>query len=126
MGHSVYGLTDEYGSGDGLAPPPGEPSQPNATRDTNRTTTKWRALIKAATPMPSQCNPACTASTCVAPTLPPPADAVGTYEGANYSDCGVYRPLANCKMRELVAPFCPVCAGVIEQTLAPFQPAPTA
>jgi IgA Peptidase M64 len=126
IGHSAYGLTDEYGSGDGIAAPPGEPSQPNATRDTNRATNKWRALIAASTPMPSQCNPACVAPTCVAPPVPPPAGAVGTYEGANYSDCAIYRPAAECKMRTLAAPFCPVCSGVIRQTLAPFVPLPVA
>jgi hypothetical protein len=123
IGHSAYGLADEYGGGDGAASPPGEPAQPNVTRDTNRATNKWRVLIDAATPMPSQCNPTCAGSTCVAPPVPPPAGAVGAYEGAYYSDCGVYRPLPDCKMRTLAAPFCPVCAGAIQQTLAPYVPA---
>jgi hypothetical protein len=120
MGHSAFGLADEYG-GNGAGTPAGEPSQPNVTRDTNRTTNKWRDLIAASTPMPSQCDPGCAASACIPPAMPPAPGAVGTYEGAIYSDCDTYRPLPSCYMRDY-APFCPVCAGVIRQTLQPFLP----
>ena len=122
MGHSAFGLADEYG-GNGTGTPAGEPSQPNVTRDTNRATNKWRALIAATTPMPSQCDPTCTTSTCVSPATAPAAGAVGTYEGAIYSDCNTYRPLPNCRMRSNSTPFCPVCADVIRQTLQPYVPA---
>jgi len=121
IGHSAFGLADEYG-GNGAGTPAGEPAQPNVTRDTNRATNKWRALIAATTPMPSRCDPSCTASTCVPPATPPPAGAVGTYEGAIYSDCNTYRPLPSCYMRDY-GPFCPVCSGVIRAVLQPFQPA---
>jgi hypothetical protein len=121
MGHSAFGLADEYG-GNGAGTPSGEPSQPNVTRDTNRATNKWRALVAAATPMPSACDGTCTSSTCVPPGAPPPANAVGTYEGAIYSDCNTYRPLPACYMRDY-SPFCPVCSGVIRQVLSVFQPA---
>ncbi|HZV69837.1 MAG TPA: M64 family metallopeptidase [Saprospiraceae bacterium] len=121
IGHSAFGLADEYG-GDGTGTPAGEPPEPNVTRNTNRATNKWRALIAAATPMPSQCDGSCGASTCVAPGAPPPAGAVGTYEGGSYSDCNTYRPLPSCYMRNY-QPFCPVCSGVIRQTLQPFLPA---
>jgi hypothetical protein len=120
MGHSAFGLADEYG-GTGTGTPSGEPSKPNVTRDANRATNKWRAMIAETTPMPSQCNPACRGSTCVPPATPPPANAVGAYEGAVYSDCNTYRPLPSCYMRDY-APFCPVCASVIRQTLEPFLP----
>jgi hypothetical protein len=121
MGHSAFGLADEYG-GDGSATPAGEPSQPNVTRDTNRNTNKWRALIAPTTPMTSSCDNTCVGSTCVPPAAPPAAGAVGAYEGANYSNCNTYRPLPSCYMRDY-GPFCPVCAGVIRQVLQPFQPA---
>ena len=121
MGHSAFGLADEYG-GNGTGTPAGEPPKPNVTRDTNRATNKWRTLIAATTPMPSQCDANCTVSTCVSPTTPPAAGAVGTYEGAIYSNCNTYRPLPSCYMRDY-APFCPVCAGVIRQTLQPYLPA---
>lgn len=121
IGHSAFGLADEYG-GNGAGTPAGEPPQPNATRNTDRATNKWRDLVAASTPMPSACDSSCASSTCVPPAAPPPAGAVGTYEGAVYSDCNTYRPLPSCYMRDY-GPFCPVCSRVIRQTLAPFLPA---
>lgn len=118
IGHSAYGLADEYG-GNGMGTPAGEPTEPNVTRNTNRATNKWKALIAATTPMPSKCDSSCIASTCTPPATPPAAGAVGTYEGGKYSDCNIYRPLPSCYMRDY-GPFCPVCAGVIRQTLQPF------
>jgi IgA Peptidase M64 len=117
MGHSAFGLADEYG-GNGTGTPGGEPPQPNVTRDTDRDTNKWGALIAASTPMPSQRDPKCAA-----PLLEmPPRGAVGTYEVAIFSDCNVYRPLDRCKMRTLTNDFCPVCEGVIRETLQQFLP----
>lgn len=121
IGHSAFGLADEYG-GNGTGTPPGEPAQPNVTRNTDRVTNKWGDLIAGTTPMPSACDASCVASTCVPPPMPPAPGAVGTYEGAIYSDCNTYRPLPSCYMRNY-APFCPVCARVIRQTLQPFLPA---
>jgi hypothetical protein len=80
IGHSAFGLADEYG-GNGVGTTAGESPKPNVTRDTNRATNKWRALIDAATPMPSACDGSCASSTCVPPGTPPAAGAVGTYEG---------------------------------------------
>lgn len=123
IGHSAFGLADEYG-GNGAGTPAGEPPEPNVTRNTNRTTNKWRALVLASTPMPSACDSSCTSSTCVSPATPPAPGAVGTYEGAVYSDCNTYRPLPDCYMRDLTGkPFCPVCSGVIRRTLQPYLPA---
>ncbi len=124
IGHSAFGLADEYEGGSGS--PPGEPPEPNVTRDTNRATNKWRALIAPTTPMPSSCSPStsCTASTCVPPGTPPAPGAVGTYEGGAYTSCNIYRPLPSCYMRDY-SPFCPVCARVIRATLAPFLPVET-
>ena len=121
MGHSAFGLADEYG-GDGTATPAGEFVEPNMTRNTNRATIKWGSLIAATTPLPSACDGSCTSSTCVPPGTPPAPGAVGAYEGGKYADCNTYRPLPSCYMRDY-APFCPVCAGVIRQVLQPFQPA---
>lgn len=118
IGHSAFGLADEY-EGDGTASG-AEPSEPNVTFDPNRATNKWRDLVAATTPMPSSCYGDCGAG-CTTPTSPPPAGAVGAYEGARYFHCGAYRPLPNCYMRDY-QPFCPVCARVIRQTLAPFLP----
>lgn len=116
MGHSAFGLADEY-EGSNVAG--AEPTEPNVTVDTNRATNKWGDLIDPATPMPSSCYGDCT--TCAPPGTPPAPGAVGTYEGARYAHCGIFRPLPNCYMRDY-QPFCPVCARVIRQTLAPFLP----
>lgn len=126
MGHSAFGLADEYG-GSGVGTTPGESPKPNVTRDTNRNTNKWRDLILPTTPMPSACgvtsgaNPV-PCSNCTPPATPPAPGAVGTYEGGDYSNCDVYRPTPSCYMRDY-QPFCPVCARVIRQTLTPFLPA---
>jgi hypothetical protein len=115
MGHSAFGLADEYG-GDGTGTPGGEPPQPNVTRDTDRNTNKWGNMILASTPMPSQRDPKCAAP--LAET--PPPGVVGTYEGGIFSDCEVYRPFTRCKMRVLDDDFCPVCQAVIRNTLQQF------
>ena len=77
MGHSAFGLADEYG-GNGAGTPAGEPSQPNVTRDTSLTTNKWRDLIAPSTPMPSQCDPGC-AGIRLHPTAMPPASGCGRH-----------------------------------------------
>src|SRR4051794_7210571 len=117
IGHSAYGLADEYEDGGTAAG--AEPMEPNVTLDANRATNKWRDMVLATTPMPSSCNPGCVG--CVPPATPPPAGRVGAYEGARYMRCAMYRPLPNCYMRDY-NPFCPVCSRVIRQTIIPFLP----
>ena len=119
IGHSAYGLADEYENGGAASG--AEPTEPNVTFDPNRATNKWRDLVAASTPMPSSCYADCAAG-CTPPATPPAAGAVGAYEGAVYVHCGAYRPLPNCYMRDY-QPFCPVCTRVIRQVLAPFLPA---
>lgn len=116
LGHSGFGLADEY---DGVEAGGAEPVEPNVTRNTKRATNKWKALIKATTPMPTSCNEDC--SDCRPPAHEPPPDVVGTYEGARYQRCGTYRPFPDCYMR-FIHTFCPVCARVIRQTLEPHLP----
>lgn len=115
IGHSGFGLADEYEGGKAAG---AEPSQPNVTFNADRETNKWGDLVAASTPMPSSCYGDCM-SGCVPPPAPPPAGAVGAYEGAVHVHCGAYRPLPSCYMRDY-APFCPVCDRVIRQVLAPF------
>jgi hypothetical protein len=117
LGHSAFGLADEYEEGGEVGG--SEPREPNVTRNTNRATNKWRALIKASTPMPTSCNDDCP--NCRPPAHEPPPDVVGTYEGARYQRCGTYRPFLDCYMRSIHV-FCPVCARVIRQTLEPLLP----
>jgi IgA peptidase M64 len=120
LGHSAFGLIDEYGdiintwAG-------GEPPEPNVTRDTNRATTKWAGLIAAGTALPTQTNPDCTTENVAA--SPVPAGTVGLFEGGGRAHCGLYRAEHNCRMRTLGEPFCVICRGVITRRLAPHLPA---
>lgn len=97
VGHSFGLLADEYVT----QPPPCnntvEPSEANATRQTNRNQIKWNigggppnGWIDPATPIPT---------TSTNPGVP------GLYEGAKYCPAGLYRPTYNSKMRALDTPF---------------------
>jgi hypothetical protein len=130
LGHSAFGLADEYsyfaGCGGGDAPgthdrhPAHEPSEPNVTVNPNRATLKWRALISPATPVPTTRNANCADCD---PQPSPVADGVtGAFEGAHYHHCGAFRPAFNCRMRGLGFPFCAVCQSVIERKLHRFLP----
>lgn len=124
MGHSAFGLADEYEywAGCGVDTnrdnhPGPEPAEPNVTRDSDRATIKWRDLIAAGTPMPTTSNPDCTR--CDGQASPVPAGTVGAFEGAHYYHCDAFRPEYHCMMRNL-APFCAVCRREIRRTLEPF------
>ena len=125
MGHSAFGLADEYEYYAGCATDSGqnnhsgsEPSQPNITTNKNRATVKWRDLILPATAVPTTTNANC--AICDPQPTPVPLGTVGLFEGADYYHCRVYRPEFDCRMRNLNAPFCKVCQQVIEKKLKPF------
>jgi hypothetical protein len=127
MGHSAFGLADEYEYFAGCATDHGhdnhsdsEPSQPNVTTKKDRANVKWRSLIQAATAVPTTQNANCAG--CDPQPSPVPAGTVGLFEGADYFHCRVYRPEFDCRMRNLNQPFCGVCQQVIETKLAPFLP----
>lgn len=129
MGHSAFGLADEYeffaGCGvdrDRDRHPRLEPVEPNVTTDSNRATIKWRNLIAAETPVPTTSNPNC--AQCDPQPSPVPPETVGAFEGAHYHHCGAFRPAFDCRMRALGQPFCPVCQQRIRETLTPFLPPP--
>lgn len=121
MGHTAFGLADEYSSYVGCdnANDPNdhhgifEPSEPNITRETNRSNLKWRNLVNVATPIPTTRNADC--STCDPQGNPLAANTVGLYEGANYFHCDAFRPQFDCRMRSLNHPFCGVCQQVIRE-----------
>lgn len=124
MGHSAFGLADEYGSPQGAfdsssgASPAGEPSEPNVTRITDRATLtalKWGAAVTTAV-LPIMRNPDCSKENPKSSKFAP--GTVGLFEGARYFHCGVYRPEYDCRMRTLAQPFCAVCRQVIVQKLA--------
>jgi hypothetical protein len=127
MGHSAFGLADEYESylGCGLDTdrnnhPAVEPAEPNVTVNSNRDTIKWRDLIGSATAMPTTHNANC--SNCDPQPNPVAEATVGAFEGAHYYHCGAFRPQFNCRMRVLGNPFCAVCERRIRTILQPFSP----
>lgn len=126
LGHSAFGLADEYEywAGCGIdvgqdVHPPFEPIAANVSIDSNPATNKWRDLVLPATPWPTTSNSDCTQ--CDSQPNPLPAGTVGTFEGADYYHCGAFRPEFDCMMRNLVG-FCAVCRRRIDDTLRPFLP----
>ena len=126
MGHSAFGLADEYDYWAGCGVDTdrdnytgGEPTQPNITANTNRATIKWGGLIDASTPLPTTSNADC--SICDPQVSPVPVGTVGAFEGAGYYHCGLYRPEYSCMMRNLGL-FCEVCQERIRETLQPYMP----
>jgi IgA Peptidase M64/von Willebrand factor type A domain len=126
IGHSEFGFADEYayylGCGvdvDKNNYPGLEPGQPNITANTDIATNKWKDLIALGTAMPTMTNPDCTL--CPSGASPVAAGTVGTFEGAGYYHCGLYRPEYQCKMQMLGVPFCVVCQRVIKNHLTPFM-----
>lgn len=129
MGHTAFGLADEYptlaGCGSGETGHDrytgSEPAQPNATTVTDPATIKWASLLSPGT-LPTTVNGDC--SMCDPQASPVPPGTVGAFEGACYCHCGAYRPEYTCRMGlDLTAEFCAVCASVITATITPFVPA---
>lgn len=118
MGHAIFGLADEYqyDREDTYTGP--EPGAVNVTRETNRAALKWLDLLLDGTAVPTQSHgAACSVSNL--PDRAMPEDIVGTFEGAFYRRCGIYRSEYFCKMRESNRPFCAVCRRAIIRTLVP-------
>ncbi|WP_432513058.1 M64 family metallopeptidase [Kineococcus sp. SYSU DK001] len=122
LGHSAYGLADEYeyyqgcssGETDHDTYTGPEPGEPNVTAVSDRSTLKWRHLVASATPVPTTTNPDCT--TCDTQANPVGANDIGAFAGAKYFHCGLYRPAHDCLMRTVGSslPFCAVCQEAIK------------
>jgi hypothetical protein len=82
LGHSFAGLADEYDYGGPTNYDGPEPSQPNVT--TNPAGSKWEHWLGYNQPR---------------------IGVIGAYEGAMYSQTGIFRPSDNSKMRALFRPF---------------------
>jgi hypothetical protein len=140
LGHSAFGLADEYDNDGPSQHDPAEPRAPNittrATRDallafwsadpSKQTLVRWHQLMDPATPAPTSLpNVTCSvlASPVEAQLAKPfvPPDAVGLFEGADYSPCGVFRPRLACRMRHNNLAFCPVCEWSIGSKLLRVQ-----
>jgi hypothetical protein len=127
LGHSAFGLADEYeywaGCGvdtDRDNHPASEPSEPNVT--TTLTPLKWSSLVTPGTAIPTTNNADCTV--CDPQANPVGATTVGAFDGAHYYHCDAYRPQYDCKMRALGFDWCAVCRQKIRQVLGPFRPTP--
>lgn len=96
FGHSFAGLADEYDYGSS-----GTNCTPSSARNIecpwNFPSVKWNAWVTPGTPIPT-------------PDISQYDNAVGAFEGAAYQTIGIFRPMRNCKMRSLGAPFCPICS----------------
>jgi hypothetical protein len=126
MGHSAFGLADEYQyyqncqeknhethSG-------GEPGYPNVTTQTDPAKLKWRNLIKPGTPIPTVTNP--DPKTCDFRLSPVPSGTIGLFDGADHYHSRAYRAEYDCRMRNVGQPFCGVCQEAIVKKLTPFLP----
>jgi hypothetical protein len=122
LGHSGFGLGDEYstraGCGSGETGqdthPASEPAYPNVTTRTNPL--KWGRYVLAGTAVPTTKNPDCTK--CDPAASPVPPGRVGAFEGSDYYHCGAFRPEFDCKMRTLDTDLCHVCSDVIMRKLS--------
>jgi len=86
MGHSFSNLADEYDYGGPAQYPYSEPSEVNVTTDpTGQKWARWLGYND--------------------PTDNPDIGPVGVFEGADYSEFGVYRPTITSKMEALDQPF---------------------
>jgi hypothetical protein len=95
FGHSFAGLADEYEDGSTSTN-----CTPSSTRNiecpNNFPLVKWQVWVTPGTPIPT-------------PDTAQYNNVVGAFEGADYQSIGVYRPMRDCAMRSLGAPFCPIC-----------------
>lgn len=131
MGHTAFGLADEYefyqGCGSGETAhdvfPDTEPCEPNVTIETDPARIKWRALLtQPSDGLPTTVNANC--ADCDPQPNPKSANYVGAYSGARYFHCGCFRPSFDCRMRAINFPYCAVCQQVIRDTLTPYLPPP--
>jgi hypothetical protein len=128
LGHSAFGLADEYQYMDGCGVdvdrnnhPVVEPGEPNVTVNNDPATIKWASQVFNS-PMPTLRNLNC--AQCDGQANPHAAGAVGAFEGAHYYHCGAFRPSYDCMMRNLGQPLCAVCAARINASLFPHMPRP--
>ncbi len=128
MGHTSFGLADEYEYLAGCASgettqnrhPGPEVMAPNVTiRASSVSAVKWSRYILPGTGVPTTSNPNC--ATCDPNPSPVAAGTVGAFEGAGYYHCGAFRPEFDCKMRTLAADFCRICSAKIMSTLSPMN-----
>ncbi len=105
IGHSAFGLADEYDTG--TCDTSTEPVAGNVSRAWARSNTKWGDLIASSTPVPTQVGTLTNGT-------------VGTFQGANYCSSGMYRPTENSRMRTLGYPWHAVNSRLANQVFAKY------
>jgi hypothetical protein len=110
LGHTLFGLADEYDAGGQAATM--APVEPNVSGSAVRDRLKWADLVAPATPLPTHRRGAAV----------PANRPIGAYEGAKYQPSSLFRAEFECKMRTPGQPFCAVCQRVIEQRLRLHAP----
>ncbi|MBE9487602.1 MAG: peptidase M64 [Bacteroidetes bacterium] len=110
MGHSICGLTDEYaanGVTNEMYNSKVEPWEENITTLADfKKKEIWNSLLSKNIDIPTQLNEKTE-------------NKVAVFEGAGYSEKGVYRPKKNCMMRAFDGSglFCPICKEAINRTI---------
>jgi IgA peptidase M64 len=117
LGHALADLADEYAY-DGPPTFTGSDSRANITKiGSDRAGLKWMDLVLPGTALPTQPHGSCDTREPAA--SPVAGDVVGTFEGASYSACGIFRPQHDCRMRVSNQPFCAVCRRALIQAILP-------
>lgn len=110
FGHSFGGLADEYSYSDApspLFPYDIEPWEQNITTLVDFGS-KWQDMLPENTPIPTPIKEEAIEKN----TL------IGVYEGAGYTNKGIYRPVTECRMRVNNVPnFCPICQRALERLI---------
>jgi IgA Peptidase M64 len=109
LGHSLFGLADEYDAAGQAASL--KPVEINVSGGYTSDTLKWFAAVEAGTPLP----------TLRKGEPEPEAKPLGAYEGAKYVEEGYYRAEYDCAMRTPGKPFCRICSAEIERILEPHR-----
>lgn len=105
IGHSAFGLADEYDYGSCNTSV--EPTAKNVSRVGTRSNSKWGDLIGANTPVPTQVGTVSNGT-------------VGAFLGGNYCTSGMYRPTENSRMRTLGYPWHAVNTRLANQVFAKY------
>lgn len=90
IGHTAFGLADEYDYG--TCDESREPTEPDVTMQGTRSNAKWGSMIASSTQVPT-------------PAGAYPLGTVGMYVGARYCPSGMYRPTEDSRMRTLGQPW---------------------
>jgi hypothetical protein len=111
FGHGLAGLADEYYSSEvaynDYYPKNIEPWEPNITTLVNFES-KWKPQLAPETPVPT-------------PAIAKYSQLTGVFEGAGYSEKGIFRPAIDCTMKSLSwGNFCAICRLNIRKTIEAY------